>query len=172
MKWILPVVVGCSLASCSAQTTPSKSTSTTMKPLERSAQQPRSKVLETVGTDSIIFIDSAVFDHKLSEKLKAGANPVIIEVVGIDLNNVPERLDKWLSVISENRGEIVMAPSAQYPTGGFGIHTLVMAYDFYGKGKDKLLYSPAKKYNARVEYLQGDGTVQSIILTPKIAVAK
>ena len=46
----------------------------------------------------IMFIDSKLFDGKLSSELDSGKSRVEVDVTSkVTLSSIPERMDKWLS---------------------------------------------------------------------------
>ena len=101
------------------------------------------------------FLDIAKFDKDLSMALTS--QPSAIEVVFYDKvspNNVPERLQKWMSVIESDGGKILVEPPAnelvsRSPFAALSIiGTLVSSIQRIAQFRSEQLYDSAKGRNA------------------------
>ena len=62
------------------------------------------------------FLDSFSFDRKLSASLGAGQPQVdVLFPAVITLNNIPERMDKWLSKVEKFGGKVEIPTDGQSP---------------------------------------------------------
>jgi hypothetical protein len=133
------------------------------------------KVKPTVSSsdsmEKIEFYDSEIFDMDLGKLLQQ--EPVEIEVAIVSpfsLNDVPERIDKWLVSIKEYKGDVSTKPDPDYPKRKMrgiisGIVDLVMLT--YGAIKEYVIYGAAENYNVTLYYMEGRGSVTKIIFTHK-----
>jgi hypothetical protein len=123
--------------------------------------------------DHLVFSDNSKFDSQLSDYL--GDDPAkftIDPVTDMSPNDLPPRLEKWLSVVKKSGGKVKLqkAPpvtAADGPTSRTFIITelidlAVTAYEYISEMR---LYSSAKAYDATVVY---DGTnIQNIVFTKR-----
>lgn len=113
------------------------------------------------------FLDTSGFDRKLSASL-AGTEPEVNVVfpANITLNNIPERMDKWLSKVEKYGGrvEIQAEPEAgrSIITEIFGL--FVKAYEAI---EEVFIYSPAKNYNVMIHYKARTGIVTRLAFVRK-----
>ncbi len=114
------------------------------------------------------FFDAGAFDRKLSSTLKQEPSEMTIDFIAdVSINDIPERMDKWLSAVEKGGGVIdVQVDPAHLTRGIFSevISLVIGAYDFI---KKKMTYEPAQNYNAIVYYAQGTGKITKVIFSHK-----
>lgn len=113
------------------------------------------------------FFDSDSFDRQLSSSLKANFPEVtIVFPAAITLNSIPTRLDKWFSKVEEYGGDVKLVPVSSTGKGIVSemLSLLVSAYEYI---KDKVIYYPAKEYNAFVYYEENIGLVTEVVFERK-----
>ena len=121
----------------------------------------------TTPQKEVQFLDTSGFDRKLSASL-AGTEPEVNVVfpANITLNNIPERMDKWLSKVEKYGGrvEIQAEPEAgrSIITEIFGL--FVKAYEAV---EELFIYSPAKNYNVMIYYKARTGIVTRLAFVRK-----
>jgi hypothetical protein len=119
-------------------------------------------------SSSLELFDSIAFDHKLS-RLMAAEQPTItvITIAPFTVNNIPERIDKWLSSISEYDGEVELKPDPDFPpTRDFGtIFDLINRV--FDLAKEMFIYKYAEDYNVVVYYKPESGDVTRFVFTLK-----
>jgi len=112
-------------------------------------------IIATAEGAKLNFLDIAKFDKDLSIALTS--QPSTIEVVFYDKvspNNVPERLQKWMSVIEADGGKILVEPPpnelvSRSPFAALSlIGTLVSSIQNIAQFRSEQLYDSAKGRNA------------------------
>jgi len=114
------------------------------------------------------LFDSMAFDYKLS-RLMADQQPVITvtTIAPFTVNNIPQRIDKWLSSVSEHGGEVELKIDPEYPpTRDFGLvfDLIKKVFDF---AKEVFIYKNAENYNVDVLYKPATGEVTRFVFTLK-----
>ncbi len=141
---------------------PPRPTTTAQSSSEGNEQRP---------TPAVDFLDVSSFDTKLSSALKNASPTVTVQFSApITVNSIPERLDRWFATVEQHDGAVTLLedPNHPGPSSRFvGSLALSLAIGVYELIKNKLLYSPAKQYNATVYYLKDKGTVTKVVFTRK-----
>jgi hypothetical protein len=118
----------------------------------------------------LTFLDSAIFDRKLSKALTTRHMPVMITPsaeAGMSVNNLPIRLDRWLSAVYDAGGKVETVPTGPRARGLIS-EAISLVMMFVGQSREQELYAPVTKYDATIYYRQTDGTIERIIFEPKI----
>jgi hypothetical protein len=122
---------------------------------------------EPVNTDLDLY-DSITFDVKLSSALAAEVPLVTVKVLApFTVNNIPERIDKWLESVRQYGGSVELKPDPDYPASrdfGLILELIKKAYDL---AKEMLIYNNARNYNVDVLYKPGSGEVTKFVFTLK-----
>lgn len=117
------------------------------------------------------FLDSSSFDRKLSASL-AGTEPEVNVVfpANITLNNIPERMDKWLSKVEKYGGRVEIQAE---PEAGRSIITEIFSLfvKAYEALEEIFIYTPAKDYNVLIHYKARTGIVTRLAFVRKTAPA-
>lgn len=126
-----------------------------------------SKTVE-VPTEATYF-DSSIFDQDLSSKLSQNPDKFVVKPsTAINVNKLPERMDKWLSKVKQEDGSVQLKEYSQDATGTKDMTILIdMAVKLFDLAQESMLYSPAKGYDAVVEYEKGTGDVKQIMFYKK-----
>jgi len=108
------------------------------------------------------YIDTNQFDQKLSQSMQQNEREIEIAALSpFSTNNIPERLNNWLSVISDNGGKVKTEPAE----GERILGTLKIIFDsIYNQGK----YKSAAKYDAKLIYRRnesGEAMIEKVIFT-------
>lgn len=122
-------------------------------------------------TESLVFSDMDAFDKSLSNQMSAGSNSIdVTSTTLFKMDKIPERLSKWLDTVVNYQGTLDVQPRpdkqplalewvmAALPT----VYSVV--YDYIG---EKMLYNPAKNYNATIFYDPTTQDVKKITFTKK-----
>jgi hypothetical protein len=118
------------------------------------------------------LFDSISFDSQLSNSLSAKLPMVTVRVIApFTANNIPERIDKWMSAVRKYDGKIELKPDPDYPSSrSFG-----MIFDLlktvFNLAKDILIYSKAENYNLDLYYKDGSGEVTKFVFVRKEGVS-
>ncbi|RVU38157.1 hypothetical protein EOI86_02315 [Hwanghaeella grinnelliae] len=174
------VVLLCLLASCN----------TTGKPSAQSGPAPKTAAAADVATSDNVRLDnvtpeettepgngpeeliydpdSLTFDISLSAALRAADNVLFLRTpANVNLNEIPDDLDKWLSRIRDNGGTVKAAP---LPPGGrpnrslLGILIDVVLF-FVGLAKDEIIFSAVDDFDAVMYFDKPTGDVKWIVFT-------
>jgi hypothetical protein len=119
---------------------------------------------------NIRFIDTEIFDKDLIQSMKANTETITVSIIGnISINNIPERLGKWLSIVMNKQGKVDFNTNER-TTGveplSLAIGVLPTAYKFL---KKEASYGLAGNYNVTIFYIQANGYINKIIFTRKEA---
>lgn len=119
---------------------------------------------------SLTFMDSKLFDAKLAKELESGNDEVVIEVSGrIPLNNIPDRIDRWL-VTSADEGtvETLLSPPRTHTKGVFVLIPMVFsAFGYLKNMREEKMYETAKHFNTKIYYRKdenGESLIDKIVL--------
>jgi len=115
---------------------------------------------------TIAFFDSSPFDSKLSAALKKEPPVVRVEFPApVTVNEIPERVDKWLSQVEEYGGTVELRP--EDTTRGIIGMIIDLIIGSYRLAQEKMLYGPVEDYNAEVWYKKEDGRITKILFVRK-----
>ena len=113
------------------------------------------------------FLDSFSFDRKLSASLAARQDQVdVVFPAVITLNNIPERMDKWLNKVEKFGGKVEIQAE---PEPGRGLITEIFSIFIkaYEVVEEKLIYEPAKDYNVLITYKAKTGIISRLSFVRK-----
>lgn len=106
------------------------------------------------------FMDIKAFDTDLSASMSASTDPITVAVTGgITVNNMPERLGNWLSVV-----DIELNPKTKSLAWAQLFEGLLEISEWL---KEKLLYGQAGKYNATVFHDPETGKIHKVVFSRK-----
>jgi hypothetical protein len=112
---------------------------------------------ETTAALETAFFDSQAFDADLSDAMKADPEVIVVEVpVAFHLNEIPERMDKWLYAVKDSGGEIELRPTDPIAERSAAA-AVQLGVALYRHLSTQLTYRPARSYEAVVFY-NADGT--------------
>ena len=126
-----------------------------------------SKINNVEEIQTIQFLNSNIFDKQLSKALSNKEPTVKVTFpIAFTTNEIPERIDKWLVAIQDYEGTIDVQPE-QVERGLLDDFVKSLINGIYERIKEKLLYSPAKNYNATVFYEPRTGNVTRVMFLKK-----
>lgn len=119
----------------------------------------------------ITFLDSKLFDGQLGKELQGDNDSVEVKVTGkISLNNIPARVDKWITIVGEN-GELTVKAAESTLEPKFIFALIPVIYSFLKQANEERVFDSAKKYNAtifyRVDASSGESLIEKIVFTRK-----
>jgi len=125
---------------------------------------------QALGKARLTFMDSKLFDAKLSKELESGKDSVEIEVTGrVSLNNIPLRMDRWV-VKSAEEGKVELLPSEPAPKTRFIFSLFSMVFSAFGSLKnmqEERMYDQATKYDTKIFYKKdesGEMLIEKIVM--------
>ncbi len=122
----------------------------------------------SVNHTDLEYFDSTAFDESLSNAMKQTDDQIEVSVLTpFSSNNVPERLDTWLTVIKENGGDVNTQPAENERNV---IAIALALYSVYQLVKKQVRYFPAKHYNATLLYRRaesGEALIEKIVFNQK-----
>jgi hypothetical protein len=119
---------------------------------------------------SMIFMDSKLFDMRLSRELEAGKDMVEVDVSGrVPLSNIPPRIDKWV-VRSAEEGKVELLPSEQAPKTRALFGFIPMIFNAFGSLKnmqEERMVDQVRRYDTKIYYKKdeaGETLIDKIVL--------
>lgn len=120
------------------------------------------------GKQGLTFLDSKLFDSKLSQELGSGKDRVEVEISGkVTLANIPDRIDKWITRVGET-GNVEVREGPGRTRALFGI--LPMLFSAFQAMSEERMLEPAKDYNATIFYRRdagGDTVIDRIVFSKR-----
>lgn len=126
------------------------------------------------------YYDSATFDSRLSRSLSCKPDKIKINIPTPEYTRaIPKRLDNWLAAVDESGGEVkvVKDPNreSEYAVKSFDGGLIVgILFDMveiakiaYQAIEDRVLYGPAKGYDATIYYEDGTGMITEVVFSRK-----
>jgi hypothetical protein len=119
---------------------------------------------------SMTFMDSKLFDMRLSRELEAGKDMVEVDVSGrVPLSNIPPRIDKWV-VRSAEEGKVELLPSEQAPKTRAIFGFIPMIFNAFGSLKnmqEERMVDQVRRYDTKIYYKKdetGETLIDKIVL--------
>jgi hypothetical protein len=128
--------------------------------------------------DKVAYIDTTSFDRSLSRSLNADLETIEIPVDDrMSPVAIPERLNKWLSAVDANGGNIQVkqVQDEQGKTRGFPIAVIGLAIEvvrLLRADSEEKLYKPAGNYDADILVRQGpsgERLIERVVLKRRTA---
>lgn len=135
---------------------------------------PLTSSVETTATGArLSYLDIAKFDRDLSGALKdKNASVEVAFFNKVSPNNVPERIQKWISVIDSSGGKVLVEPPpnefvSRSPMAALSlVGTLISTVKTFAKFNSERIYDAAKGRDAVIS-LERNSTGQVVIKTIK-----
>lgn len=112
----------------------------------------------------LTFMDSKLFDSRLSKELGAGKDRVEVEVSGrVTLSAIPPRLDKWVTKVGEE-GTVEVREGPGRTRAFFSLLPLI--FSAFQQVSEERMLEPAKEYNATILYRRdaaGDTLIDRVV---------
>jgi len=118
------------------------------------------------GGTSINLIDIDAFDKELSNSMSSNLEKIeVTSVSPLQMDKIPERLKKWLSVLSNYKGKVDVEPKSR----ALSLTSIaaVVAPIAYSYLKEQLTYLPVKNYNATLYYTPETNILEKVVFTRK-----
>jgi hypothetical protein len=121
-----------------------------------------------VDDDGLTFFDSVAFDEDLSHTLAKQPNTALVVPSGpFSPNQLPTRLEKWLSVIAKSGGSVKLKKvSADPPSRGFLSDMVELSVKSHQDAELSAMYAAVKSYDAIVTFNGNDVTGVQFIKRP------
>jgi hypothetical protein len=135
-----------------------------------SACTPRNPAAGAAVLKELPFTDTTGFDYRLSASLEARQERVDVFFPAlITLNNIPERIDKWLSQVEKFGGKVEIQAE---PEAGRGLITELFSIFIkaFEVAEERLIYAPAKDYNVLITYKANTGIITKMAFVRKAGV--
>ena len=118
----------------------------------------------------VIFLDSKMFDGQLSKELGAENDTVEVDILGkISLNRIPERMDRWISLVAE-KGSVNIKAADQGLKPKFIFDLVQMVYAGVQHNNEERMLEPAHKYDATIFYSidsTGESKIEKIVFVKR-----
>lgn len=120
----------------------------------------------------LAFINSRTFDTDLSDAMRALAPEIVVTAASpFTLNNIPERLDKWLGLVKEKGGTVTAQalPPKDQQLAARGLLGVIIdvVVALVQASAEHTLTDPAKNYDVRLYYDGVTGAVERVNFTRK-----
>ncbi len=115
------------------------------------------------GPVQLVFLDSRVFDEDLSGSMRGASHKITVNVpAGFKLNDIPERIDRWLYSVKQGGGKVVAKPENPPRTRGLVAAVIDIVVSIAERVDEMRLYQPSQQYRATLLYRE-DGTVRKVV---------
>ncbi len=125
-----------------------------------------SVVAQEATGEPITFVDSRAFDARLSKELGRGGKRVEVQVEGrLSINQIPVRLDKWLTRVTEN-GLLELRLQDTTIRNKSLLSLASMVFPALQGMQDEAMLRTANDYNAIIYYRKeanGDALVDRVV---------
>jgi hypothetical protein len=117
--------------------------------------------------ENITFVDTNVFDKDLADSMAMKTNAITVVPLGsVSINQMPERLSKWLGAISDKKGRIELDPKVEETRSlGLLVSLLPLVFRYL---QNESSYGLAGNYDATITYEPGTGTIKKIVFHKKL----
>lgn len=121
---------------------------------------------------TFVFMDTNAFDRSLSSALGKTPPAVTITFLGqVTINEIPERLERWLAEAESHKGSIALAPDPEVKEGGKSLMAIgggvSIAVTTYVYVKRFITYRPVQHYNVKIYHVPGEADITRIVFTRK-----
>lgn len=118
------------------------------------------------GGASLSLIDIDAFDKELSSSMSSNLEKIeVTSARQLQMDQIPERLKKWLSVLSNYKGKVDVEPKSR--TLSLTAIATAVAPIAYSYLKEQLTYLPVKNYNATLYYTPSTNILEKVVFTRK-----
>ena len=90
----------------------------------------------------------------------------VTPVVPISMNQMPERLSKWLGAVADKQGKMELDPKPNTKSLSLILSLLPIGYDFLMAQSSP--YELAKNYDVTVAYQPETGAVKNVVFRKKV----
>ncbi len=115
--------------------------------------------------EDIAFVDTNTFDNNLSGSMSAKTEDITIKMLApASINEIPRRLNKWLSAVSEQKGHVYIEPKTTSMSSIWALSLLPKVYKLF---VDNNSYNSAGDYNATIFYNLESGMIKKVVFSKK-----
>lgn len=116
--------------------------------------------------ENVTFIDTTVFDKDLKDSMSAQIATITVTPIGtLSVNQIPERLSKWLGAISDKNGRVEIEPKME---GARSLSLLVSLLPLtFQYLQNESSYGLAGNYDVTIFYEPETGTVKKVVFTKR-----
>jgi len=115
--------------------------------------------------EKVTFIDVDIFDQELSASMSAETEEITVSMLApVSINQIPQRLSKWLNVVSKRGGHVEITPKSMNKSPTWLLNLLPFVIPPL---KEEWLYGAAMDYNAKIFYQPQTGQVEKVVFTKK-----
>lgn len=170
MKRILFTLLAVSLVACQTTET-ATDVNATQEATPPTKVEPAkvSKPVEAMPPEPLVFMDSWVFDQDLSSNLNGSHDNIEVSTrAKMTLNDIPDRMDKWLSKVKETGGTVqAQAIESENGTKTRGIFSVLIdvVLFFVGRAKEEVTFGPAEQYDATLHFDEPTGIIKRVVFT-------
>jgi len=162
MKKIISIIILLSTVACIPATSKSSPSSlSNVASLFGESRNPLNK---------INFIDTGAFDTELSNSMTASVSTITVTTLSpVTVNQMPDRLGKWLAAIREKGGNVDIEPKTKSVASVLGmLFSILSDYAPLILGNQQTnSYEAASSYNAQIFYKPNSGEIKKIQFTKK-----
>jgi len=127
----------------------------------KAAKEIASSQMDAKAEAKLIFFDSRVFDNGLSSAMRSGSPEIVVDVPSrFSLNEIPDRVDRWLYAVKESGGQVKARPERR--TRGLVSAAIDLVVSFVGKIDDYVMFRPSENYSATLMY-DDEGVVNKMV---------
>lgn len=110
----------------------------------------------------LLFYDGSSFDNDLAQNLAMGPDRATVRAAAVTINDLPERLGKWLAAVRERGGEVEFKGCGETTTRGLVGELIDVSMFAAAMMHEKITYSTVVGYDAVVNYEQASGRIRHI----------
>lgn len=117
--------------------------------------------------ESVTFTDTDIFDRDIANSMSENVAAITVTpVMPISMNQIPERLSKWLGAVADKQGKVELDPKPNTKSLSLILALLPVIYDFLMAQSSP--YELARNYNVTVAYQPETGTVKNVVFRKKM----
>lgn len=133
--------------------------------------QPNEEVDLLAAKGPVTFLDSKLFDRRLSNELDGRKDRVEVTVTSrVSLSEIPQRMDKWLVAVAEE-GKVEFKEIETVPRRTrFILGLIPLVFSSLKAMDEERQYKPAHDYDVVVFYKKnesGDALIEKLVFTRK-----
>lgn len=145
------------------------------------AAEDRGGLQKAGGTTEATFIDSKLFDEQLKDEFALPRDAVVVHGSGLNVNQLPPRLDKWFTAVKETGGTVMVRAQAVdqqgqtrfFPIIGALLGAVSSLWTIGTKTQAELdaqeILDAAEDYDAEVTYDHETGLIEEVKFTRRPA---
>ena len=119
--------------------------------------------------EKVTFLDTNSFDDELSGTMLAKTQAITVTTLAsVSINEIPQRLNKWLSAVTAQHGHIYIEPKTTGVSSDWALDLLPKIYNkIHDLFADNISYTSASNYNATIFYNLKSGMIKKVVFSKK-----